>query len=150
MSMYTSGHWQVGTLEVAASGGVSNIQPLLADNVFKNPSITVVPLGSFASYRYTVSVYIDGTLEETHTYSALGTRHVAHMQFPNKVFPPNIGNETKPGLQWPGGIISGALVPELAGFSMNLTNSEGSIRSYAVYSTFEAWNATATKRLNFS
>ena len=150
MSEYTAGHWQVGTLVLAVSGGVDTVQPLLADNVFKNPSITIVPLGNFASYRYQADVYIDGVLEESHNYTAAGTRHVAHMQFPNKVFPPNTGNETRPGFQYPGGIISGALAPDLAGFSLSVTNNEAEIRSFVIYSTFEAWNATAAKNLDFS
>ena len=84
-----------GTVTVGASGGadaIGYIQPARSNEAFRDLTITIVPLEDPSPY--TVEVYHDGELVETHTFPDASDRVVCHLSFPNKIFPANEGTRT--------------------------------------------------------
>lgn len=73
-------------------GETGQCMPVLSNGAFKNLSIIVKPQQDPS--LYTVTVYHDGEIAETHTYNTPGTRTVAEMQMENFIFPLNNGINT--------------------------------------------------------
>lgn len=139
----------VGTLTLGASA-TQTVTPILADNAYKNVSITVTPMESFTNYRYTVDLYIDGARAERHAYTALNDRPTAHMDYYHKVFPPNVGVATNPKIFSLGGYNEGDWDIGLVGFTLIVTNNEAERRSFLIYGTFEEFQGMPTfKPLEF-
>jgi len=82
----------VGTVTLAASG-IGAVVP--GSNVpFTDLGISVIPVQVDAAY--TVTVYHDGEIVETHTYPDTDDKVVCHMAYPNLIFPANIGTDSIP------------------------------------------------------
>jgi len=93
---YPTGVQLVGTITVGASGmadATGTIVPVRASAPFKNLSISVVPVEAASSY--TLSVYHDGELVETHDFTG-DSRKVCHLSYPDVIFPANIGTNAIP------------------------------------------------------
>jgi hypothetical protein len=132
---------EVGVLSVPGASGYSDLDVLLSDDLFDKPSIMVVPHEdtSGKSYRYAVTVYIDGEVVEHHSYTAAGVREIPHMAYPGKLFPPNMGVSVKAGMKgWD---------PNFSVFTVRITNFEDTNRTFKVCSTHYLCSGGAYKRL---
>lgn len=141
MTCTTTGVEMVGTITVGPSGFVPEIDqfgdtgtivPARSTAPFKNLAITIIPVEK--TTQYTVSVYHDGELEETHTFPSAGTV-VCHMSFPNLIFPANVGTNTIPKF-YADSLKDYYGVP----IRVSITNLGQSSATFIVYSTFEEFD----------
>jgi hypothetical protein len=130
--MYPVGVQMVSTVTVEASGTVS-VYPAASNQVFSKLAISVIPQD--ATVEYKIDVYHDGELEETHTYPDASDRVIAHMLFPNLIFPANVGTHSIPKY-------FGDSEKQFAGIPISLviTNNSSTRKTFLVYSTFEEYD----------
>jgi hypothetical protein len=132
----TVGAQLVGTVTVGASG-FGDIQPALSNSPFKNLTIIVKPMDAAKySCRYKVDVYHFGELAETHTYATVGDAVVAHMMWPDLMFPANVGTNAIPAHYDPDRADFGG-IPVL----VRITNMESTVHVYEVYGVFEQFDS---------
>ena len=89
--MHPTGVQGVTTVTVGASATAS-VAPALSNAPFKNLAIIIVPQNS--DVNYTVDVYLNGQLSESHTYP-IENNVIAHMYYPT-MFPANVGTNAIP------------------------------------------------------
>ena len=132
----TVGAQLVGTVTVSASG-FGDIQPALSNSPFKNLTIIIKPADADKySCRYRVDVYHFGELAESHSYGDVGDAVVAHMMYPDLLFPANIGTNA----------ITCHYDPDRADFGgipilVRITNLESTTHVYEVYGVFEQFDS---------
>lgn len=131
MSVSTVGVFLASTVSATSSGSVS-IDHGFSNEPFKNLSLTVKPVE--ANTHYTVSIYFDGELEESHSYPT-GGKTVCHMNFPNMVFPPNVGTNAIPVF-----FENGKVNPLGVGISFVIESHEADLRSFMVFACFEEFD----------
>ena len=83
----------VGTVTVGASGN-TEIFPASSNAPFTDLAISIIPIETISPY--TVTVYHDGEVVETHAYPDEDDRVVCHMSYPNLIFPANVGTNAIP------------------------------------------------------
>lgn len=128
MSGSVSGVFLASTVTLTASG-THLLSKGFSNGPFKNLSLTVKPVE--ANTHYTVTVYFDGEVEETHTYPT-DTSTICHMNFPNMVFPPNAGVNAIPVF-----FENGRFNPEGVGIAIAIQSLEPDRRSFLIYACFE-------------
>jgi len=142
MQTYT-GSLQIKTVHIEAADHATYIDVLLANTLFVNPCIDIVPFspsdGSLVDFRYHVRVYWQGAILETHTFTSVGQLNVASMSYPNKVFPPNQAWKTIPQLK--------GYEPRLPGFQVTIINNESTPRDFTIYSTCQLLSTAVFKKL---
>jgi hypothetical protein len=82
---------------------------------------------------YTVTVYHDGEVYETHTYNVVGTRTVAEMQVENFIYPLNLGVESQRAFIQASRVYSG--IPIL----VEIENLDTTTSSYEIYACYEMY-----------
>lgn len=126
----------VGTVTVGASG-YGDIQPARSNSPFKNLTIIIKPIQApVTSCRYKVDVYHFGELAESHTYGDANDAVVAHMMYPDLMFPANIGTNAIPVYYDPSRADFGG-IPIL----VRITNREATQRVFEVYAVFEQFDS---------
>lgn len=123
----------VGTVTIAASG-TELVYPAQSNSPFKNLVLQVKPLERSLSTRYNVTLYMDGEVVETHSFTSTTDSAICNMAFPT-MFPANIGTETIPKFYH----------PDRQRFSgtpiiVQIENLEPDQRSFQVYALFEAFD----------
>jgi len=84
MGNYPNAVQSAGTLTVSASG-TGEMIPARSNSPFRHLSVTVLPEDD--SSEYSVVLYQDGEILDSHSYASTTDRVVAHMSFPNLIFP---------------------------------------------------------------
>jgi len=93
MTGYLNGVQAVGTVTVGASG-TADIFPAQSNAPFTDLAISIIPIETISPY--TVTVYHDGEVVESHSYPDADDKVVCHMAYPNLIFPANIGTDAIP------------------------------------------------------
>lgn len=147
MSNHPRGVYQVGTVTVGASG-VETVTPAQSNSVYRNLSINLKPQDLGQNARYTVTVLMDGEIEEMHTYSSASERVIYDGSFPNKLFPPNVGGNTIPGFL-DAGVRGGGVGKDLnpLGVTLQIEVLEGTPIEFMYWSTFEEFDTVQAKLL---
>ena len=119
----------VGTLTASASGTATFV-PAKSNSPFKNLSICVVPQEDPSPYQ--VDVYHDGEILESQNFSSVTDRVVAHLSYPEMIFPANIGTNAIPKFY-------DANRKDYYGVPVRvtITNNSSSTKTYFVYALFE-------------
>jgi len=143
MAYLRQGVLEIAFLNVPGASGYNDIDMLLSDDVFTNPSITVIPVEESAkgvNYRHAVTVFMDGEVVEHHAYGTVASVEISIMSYPNRIFPPNVGISTKPGMRgWD---------PGIGVVTVRITNFEDTRRTFKVLSTHDLMSGGAYKKLN--
>jgi len=138
MSTFTKGVQLVSTVTVGASGGSDSVLvDLVQSNTpFRNLSLTIIPVEDPSPY--TVDVYHDGELEESHSFTATADRVVCHMYFKGFMFPANTGTNAIPRFIDPDKLDFPGL-----GIMIQITNLSGNVRVFKAYAVFEQFGDNA-------
>ena len=136
MSSSFSAIQQVGILHLApvAKGVDTGTLQFGTDQIFKDLCITVRPVE--ASSPYTVTVYHDGEEAETHTYADPADRIIAEMNYPDYVFPANVGTGSPPRYNAFGYVPTGLPI------TVTISNLAGANKTFEVYATFTVYEVS--------
>jgi len=139
MGNYPNAVQSAGTLTVSASG-TGEMIPARSNSPFRHLSVTVLPEDD--SSEYSVVLYQDGEILDSHSYASTTDRVVAHMSFPNLIFPANVGTNAIPAFY-------NASKSNPTGLPLNLiiTNLADTDRTFLVYSAFAQWDAPVFYKL---
>lgn len=142
MGNYPNAVQMTGTVTISASG-TGEIVPAKSNSPFQDLSVTVLPEDD--SSEYSVVLYQDGEVLDSHTYTSTSDRVVAHMTFPGMIFPANIGTNAIPAFY-------NADKSNYLGLPLTLviTNLADTQRSFFVYSAFAQWDAPVFAKLTQS
>lgn len=121
------------TAEASGSGNETVVVPIIKSNVpFTDVTIVVRPLESPSPYS--VSVYMDGEIVETHTFPSVTGKMVAHLSYPDSNFPANIGTNAIP--KYHGADKS---APAGLSFYVSVSNMDSAQRVFEVYAVYQAF-----------
>ena len=133
MSNHPVGVQATGTMTVGASGTAEMI-PAQSNSPFTDLSISVIPME--AASPYTVTLYQDGEILETHTYASVTDNVVAHMAFPRLIWPANVGTNTVSKF-----FNAGKFAPEGMPITLEITNLSGTSKVFGIYSAYAEFDA---------
>lgn len=120
------------TLEASGGGNETAIVPIIKSNVpFTDVTIVVRPLEKAAPYS--VTVYMDGEVEETHTYPT-GGKIIAHLSYPDSNFPANVGTNAIPKY-----FSADKSAPAGLSFYISVTNLDSTASTFEVYAIYQAF-----------
>ena len=130
----------VSTLTVEASGTAS-IAPAKSNSPFMNLSISIIPMTDPNS-PYTVDVYHDGELVESHSFPSTSERSICHLSYPDFLFPANVGTNAIPKFFDPNRY-------NAPGFpiSVRITNGNTEQRSFYIYCTYLEFDAPRFRKI---
>ena len=122
----------VGTITIAASGVVSLI-PVLSNSPFKNLSLTLIPAEQDSPYK--VDVYANGELLESHVEANANDRVITFMNYPDHIWPANIGTDAIPAFVDPA-----KQDPSGVAIRVTIENYATVQKTFLLYALFEAFD----------
>lgn len=135
------GVFLANTVTIEASG-YAWVSGGFSTEPFENLTITIKPLDH--TTNYTVDVYHDGELEESHDYPdpPSSASVIAHMMYPNMIFPPNMNTGNLPVFFDPS-----RENPAGVGISIRLYNSSSTRKTFYVYVCFKEYDDNRAGKL---